>query len=97
MHQEWVERFALALKNKGVQIWLDVWFIKPGDPYKETLRGWLSESDFVIVIGTPRYGSRAYPGRKELERKIKKRLGSYADTSEEFHNRDMRARPGKPP
>jgi hypothetical protein len=52
-----VEQIARALKNKGLNVWLDKWELVPGRPWMEALEEGLAGSESVIVfIGEAGFG-----------------------------------------
>ena len=59
-HQEWVKDFASRLQGEsGVEIIFDQWHLNPGDDKLHFMEQAVSASDFVIVICTTNYASRA--------------------------------------
>lgn len=50
---EWVHKFAAALREHGVQVWLDDWAIRPGDSIAEAIEDGLRSSDVIVSILTP--------------------------------------------
>lgn len=49
---EWVHRFAEALREQDVQVWLDDWEIRLGDSIAAAIEAGLRGSDFIVLILT---------------------------------------------
>jgi hypothetical protein len=52
-HERWVVQFAKDLRNAGIDVLLDKWYVIPGanlDRYIERIM----KTDYVAVVGTPR-------------------------------------------
>jgi len=49
---EWVNRFATALKARRVNVWLDTWQVKPGEPLLDALEAGLRASDTIVSVLT---------------------------------------------
>ena len=49
---KWVRRFAEALREQGVDVWLDDWQIKPGDRFDEKIEAGLRGSDAIVAVLT---------------------------------------------
>jgi TIR domain-containing protein len=47
---QWVERLAWRLRSSGLSVWLDVWFIRPGDSISTEIDKALAESQTAIVV-----------------------------------------------
>jgi hypothetical protein len=59
-HEQWVTKFATRLQGEsGVEIVFDKWHLKPGDDKLHFMERAVANSDFVIVICTPTYATRA--------------------------------------
>ena len=49
---EWVHKFAEALRKQHIQVWLDDWEIKPGDPIATATEAGLRSSDAIVSVLT---------------------------------------------
>lgn len=58
-HINWVKQFARRLRANGVEAILDEWELHPGDIITHFMEQSVATSDFVIMICTPRYKTRA--------------------------------------
>ena len=58
-HQEWIKAFAKRLRESGVEVVFDQWHLNPGDDRLHFMERGVAESDFVIVVCTPTYATRA--------------------------------------
>ena len=59
-HQQWVTKFAERLQGEsGVEIVFDKWHLNPGDDKLHFMEEAVVDSDFVIVVCTPTYATRA--------------------------------------
>jgi hypothetical protein len=59
-HQQWVIKFAERLQGKsGVEIVFDKWHLNPGVDKLHFMEQAVVDSDFVIVVCTPAYATRA--------------------------------------
>jgi len=58
-HQGWVQNLAARLREHGVETILDVWSVAPGEELPGFMETSVRESDFVLVICTPKYKTRA--------------------------------------
>ncbi|MBI2298918.1 MAG: toll/interleukin-1 receptor domain-containing protein [Armatimonadetes bacterium] len=47
---EWVSRFAEALRDQGVDVWLDSWQVHAGDSLREAMEAGLRGSDAVVAV-----------------------------------------------
>jgi hypothetical protein len=54
-HSEWVRQLATELRNCGVDAFLDVWDIRPGDNFVQKIKSAIASADHCIVVCTPRY------------------------------------------
>lgn len=54
-HSEWVRRLATELRKSGVDAFLDVWDIRPGDNFVQKIESAIASADHCIVVCTPRY------------------------------------------
>lgn len=58
-HREWVRDLASRLRADGVETVLDQWHLIPGDQIPAFMETSVRESDFVLIICTPRYRERS--------------------------------------
>jgi hypothetical protein len=49
---EWVRRFADALRQQNVDVWLDEWQVSVGDSLREAIEGGLRDSDAIVSVLT---------------------------------------------
>ncbi|HEV2988852.1 MAG TPA: TIR domain-containing protein [Candidatus Angelobacter sp.] len=54
-HKAWVRTLAAQLRNDGVDVTLDQWHVRPGDPIAAFMDKAVRENDFVLIICTPKY------------------------------------------
>ena len=54
-HSEWVRGLATELRKSGVDAFLDVWDIRPGDNFVQKIKSAIATADHCIVVCTPRY------------------------------------------
>lgn len=54
-HSEWVRKLATELRHSGVDAFLDVWDIRPGDNFVQKITSAIEEADHCIIVCTPRY------------------------------------------
>ncbi|AYL98885.1 toll/interleukin-1 receptor domain-containing protein [Mucilaginibacter celer] len=54
-HQGWIKQFASQLRNDGVETILDQWHAVPGTQLPEFMEQAVRDSDFVLIICTPKY------------------------------------------
>jgi hypothetical protein len=47
---EWARKFAEALRDQSVDVWLDTWQVHPGDSFPEALEAGLRSSDVIVPI-----------------------------------------------
>ncbi|MEW6218829.1 MAG: toll/interleukin-1 receptor domain-containing protein [Thermodesulfobacteriota bacterium] len=47
---EWVRKFAEALRDQSVEVWLDTWQVHPGDSISEAVEAGLRGSDAIVAI-----------------------------------------------
>lgn len=47
---EWVRKFAEALREQGVDVWLDTWQLHAGDSLPDALEAGLRGSDAIVAI-----------------------------------------------
>jgi len=58
-HQEWVFRLATRLQGDGIEIIFDRWHLHPGQEKQHFMEQAVTKSDFVVVICTENYATRA--------------------------------------
>lgn len=58
-HKNWVKELATRLRKDRIDVKLDQWEVFPGDSITEFIETGIRESDFVIIICTPRYKERS--------------------------------------
>lgn len=58
-HKGWVKNLAARLRQDGVDVKLDVWEVHPGGSVTKFMETAIRESDFVVIICTPRYKRRS--------------------------------------
>lgn len=61
-HKGWVLDFATTLRNRGVDAVLDQWDLRPGDDLPHFMETELSKCDFVVMVCTETYVSKANTG-----------------------------------
>ena len=54
-HSEWVRKLASDLRQSGVDAFLDLWDLRPGDDFVEKIKSAMAEADHCIIVCTPRY------------------------------------------
>jgi hypothetical protein len=47
---KWLRAFADALRDRHLNIWVDVWDLQPGDDWADTIERALLESDAIIAV-----------------------------------------------
>jgi hypothetical protein len=58
-HRNWVLALATQLRADGVETVLDQWHLVPGDQLPAFMEKAVRESDYVLIICTPRYKDRS--------------------------------------
>ncbi len=58
-HRDWVLEFATRLRGDGVETVLDQWHLVPGDQLPAFMEKAVRESDYVLIVCTPRYRDRS--------------------------------------
>ena len=53
-HRDWVLEFATRLRGDGVETVLDQWHLVPGDQLPAFMEKAVRESDYVLIVCTPR-------------------------------------------
>jgi TIR domain/NACHT domain len=59
VHRIWVRDFATRLRGNGVDVTLDQWHAVPGDQLSDFMERAVRESDFVLIVCTPRYKEKS--------------------------------------
>ena len=62
-HKAWVAELATRLRSDGVNVILDQWEVRLGDQLPQFMETSVRESDYVVIICTPRYKERTDPRR----------------------------------
>lgn len=47
---EWVHKFAEALRDQSVDVWLDAWQVHAGDSLRDAVEAGLRNSDAIVAI-----------------------------------------------
>lgn len=58
-HKTWVKELAARLRGDGIDVTLDQWSIVYGDNLPQFMERGISESDYVLVICSPRYKTKS--------------------------------------
>jgi hypothetical protein len=58
-HKTWVEAFATALRQNGVDVVLDRWHLQPGTDMYHFMERSVRSAQFILVICTPTYAAKA--------------------------------------
>ncbi|MDQ7008519.1 MAG: toll/interleukin-1 receptor domain-containing protein [Acidobacteriota bacterium] len=58
-HRDWVLALATRLRSDGVETVLDQWHLVPGDQLPAFMEKAVRESDYVLIVCTPRYKERS--------------------------------------
>lgn len=58
-HKAWVASLATRLRADGVNVSLDQWEVRLGDQLTQFMESSVRDSDFVLIICTPRYKERS--------------------------------------
>lgn len=58
-HKQWVFELATRLRNDGIEAVLDQWHLVPGDRLPAFMEQAIRDSDYVLIICTPRYKEKA--------------------------------------
>ena len=61
-HEEWVKELAARLRKDGIDVTLDQWETVYGDQLPSFMEAAIRESQFVLIICTPRYKMRSEAG-----------------------------------
>ncbi len=58
-HNQWVADLATRLRTDGIESILDQWALAPGDQLSRFMEDSVRESDFVLVVLSPKYKLRS--------------------------------------
>jgi hypothetical protein len=58
-HKAWARDLATRLRSSGIEVTLDQWHLVPGDQLPQFMESAVRNSEFVLVICTPRYKARS--------------------------------------
>lgn len=58
-HKNWVRALATRLRGDGVETTLDQWHLVPGDQLPAFMERAVRDSDYVLIVCTPRYKERS--------------------------------------
>lgn len=58
-HQAWVRELATRLRSDGIDVSLDQWQVRPGDQLPAFMERSIRDSDFVLIVCTPRYRAKS--------------------------------------
>lgn len=58
-HKDWVSQLATRLRADCVDVCIDDWDLRPGDQLPHFMESAIRESDFVLLVCTPRYQGKA--------------------------------------
>jgi len=61
-HKKWVLDLATRLRNTGIDAALDQWDLRPGDDLPHFMEQNLASSDYVVMVCTDKYVSKANNG-----------------------------------
>lgn len=64
-HSTWVRSFAARLRDSGVDAFLDVWDLRPGQDFTRWIESAVESSDFCIAVCSPRYRQVAESRRRD--------------------------------
>lgn len=54
---KFTRKLAEYLRKNGLDVWLDIWRLRPGDSLVESVSGALQQSRFILIIMSPAYFS----------------------------------------
>ena len=54
-HKQWVKKLATKMRENGIDTILDQWHLAPGDHLTYFMEKSITESDYTIIICTPKY------------------------------------------
>jgi hypothetical protein len=58
-HKSWVRELAICLRRDGIEAILDQWEAVPGDLLPKFMETQVRESDFVLIVCTPKYKAKS--------------------------------------
>lgn len=58
-HRKWVRGLATKLRTDGIETILDQWHVSPGDRLPAFMESAIRDSDYVLLVCTPRYKAKA--------------------------------------
>jgi TIR domain-containing protein len=58
-HKDWVTQLATRLRADCIDISLDEWHLRPGDQLPKFMESAIRDSDFVLLVCTPRYREKS--------------------------------------
>jgi hypothetical protein len=58
-HKDWVTQLATRLRADCIDVFLDEWHLRPGDQLPKFMESAIRESDFVLLVCTPRYREKS--------------------------------------
>jgi hypothetical protein len=58
-HKVWVRELATSLRRDGVDVTLDQWHVQPGDQLPAFMERAIRESNFVLIVCTPKYKAKS--------------------------------------
>src|SRR5690348_3258928 len=58
-HRNWIRSFASRLRLDGVDARIDQWQVHPGDDIPRFMEDGIRDCDYVLLICTPEYRSKA--------------------------------------
>jgi len=61
-HKAWVLDLATLLRNRGIDAIIDQWELKPGDDLPHFMETHLASSDYVVMVCTDQYVTKANSG-----------------------------------
>lgn len=64
-HSDWVRKLANDLRERGIDTFLDVWDLRPGDNFVERIQSAVESAEYCIAICSPRYREVAERRRRD--------------------------------
>lgn len=58
-HKNWVNQLASSLRKDGIDVVIDQWGVIPGDQLPHFMERAVHESDFVLIVCTPKYKKKS--------------------------------------
>jgi SEFIR domain./Bacterial translation initiation factor IF-2 associated region./Translation initiation factor IF-2, N-terminal region. len=59
IHKDWVKKLAATLRQDGVDVILDIWSLRLGDPITHFMEKSIQIADFVLIICTDKYKEKS--------------------------------------